>query len=311
MTPPLPLLSRFQSLVWGAVLGSSWGLQEHRTRPTLFDVQDFWVQVSVDRSPEFLQLAQRTQQIIRGVCPVGKSNPASCQVPPLSAATIAAIESLDPWFDGLISTLLHPQSRPEPPPPLNAIHDLWQKMLFAKGPLAESLNTIISRWVATLAQELAQAHLAFVIQVAETDLQDYYSVGQFAARLSRLEVEPEVASIAIAWYCFRCTPQDLALSLTRAVQYSPHPHLAGLLTGTWSCLYNGKVIFASTIGAAYLIASIPPLPDSVIASTAISELLRSVTLLFAQWAGVLVRNETTLSPKALLTITAPRQMLHV
>jgi ADP-ribosylglycohydrolase len=97
---------------------------------------------------------------------------------------------------------------------------------------------------------------------------------------------PESASVALAFYCFLSTPEDIRLSVMRAVRAGVEPMLTGMLTGALSGAYN------STAGmpAAWRVAlSLPAGTTSLrelwgVAGAA--EILQLAARLFAAWSGV-------------------------
>lgn len=86
-------------------------------------------------------------------------------------------------------------------------------------------------------------------------------------RIKFNEVESTHNAIALALYCFACTPEDFTLAVTRAVRTRYQTPLTAALTGAISGVYNG-------------ISSIPGdrygFPETTL----------QAQLLFASWAGV-------------------------
>jgi hypothetical protein len=109
------------------------------------------------------------------------------------------------------------------------------------------------------------------------------------------EVESTHNAIALALYCFACTPEDFTLAVTRALRTKYRTSLTAAFTGTISGIYNG-------------ISSIPGDRHRS------SETTIQAQLLFASWAGVNNLNNSQMLEKqaiAASSLIQPRPCLKI
>lgn len=118
---------------------------------------------------------------------------------------------------------------------------------------------------------------------------------------------PESASIALAFYCFLSTPEDMRLSVMRAVRTGSDPILTGTLTGALSGAYNS--IAGMPVGWRGLLS--PPATDTSplrelwgVASAA--EIIQLAERLLAAWCGVYQAAEVAIEPSRLGAVAAPQ-----
>lgn len=116
---------------------------------------------------------------------------------------------------------------------------------------------------------------------------------------------PESASLALALYCFLSTPEDMRLSVMRAVRAGVEPILTGMLAGALSGAYN------STAGmpAAWRAALSQPAGTSPLRElwgvAGAAEILQLAARLLAAWSGVYQPAEAGIEPCRWGAVAAP------
>lgn len=290
------------------------------------------------RNQIFLQFAQLIQACVQTQCQRGQPplSPANSPRQPAALATQFA-----PWVTALIATLLNgqgantalldslttrispllelPTNRVAEDPnhyptltDLMAFSLLWKTMLLsapATGVAAPSaLPTVLTDWREMSANHDIATEWMLLLLPLEAEYQQQRPLHFVASQLQQQHLTTQSTAIAIAWYAFRTTPHDLALSLTRVVAHSPDPALSGLLTGLWSNLYNGEVGLTPTSGQAKMTLRPLGIPPATARSTQF--LAKAATQLFATWSGILY-SPSVLDEASLLQITAPRRLHHL
>lgn len=167
--------------------------------------------------------------------------------------------------------------------------------------LTEKLNadSLIPETIAFLGShtQLAQ-HLAQV----QTLLKQGASLERATAELVR-DAQPSTP-IALAFYCFLSTLEDLRLSITRAVKTGYQPQFTSAITGALSGAYNSTAGIPSTWRIALSQPDAKPL--AAWGMTTESEMLELSDSLVAVWSGVYDQATYTAALMPVAAIAAPR-----
>lgn len=160
--------------------------------------------------------------------------------------------------------------------------------------LKEKLNgiTLIEQTITFLGtQTQISQHLAQV----QALLEQQASLEQAVTQLTK-NTQPSTA-IALGFFCFLSTLEDLRLSLVRAAQTSDQPQLTTAIAGALSGAYNS----ISSIPISWRMAYSHPSPAE--GETTAAEILQLADSLVAVWSGVY---NQAIPPTQVTAIAAPR-----
>ncbi len=157
---------------------------------------------------------------------------------------------------------------------------------------------------------ITQTELGYLLQLPPQFWQELPCLELAIKEITR-QTTPSCVPIAIACYCFLCTPEDFSLSIRRA-KIAPQPELVTPLVGILSGAYNGLggIPFnwyaesQNLSETSSLKSSIAPLPNSSTHVLIGDAQYQLIDQLFAVWAGHYQTSLNTISWQNQM-VTAP------
>jgi len=196
---------------------------------------------------------------------------------------------------------------------LLSLVDLWQydtvnrdSVLALGYAIAQCLKeklqptTLIEQTIAFLgAPNLVAQELAQVQALLEQGAGLEKAITQLNKRDAQLDT-----SIALAFYCFLSTPEELRLSILRAARTGYQPQITTALTGALSGAYNSTSGIPTTLQMVLSRSATTPLTAWGMTTTA--EMLKLIDHMFAVWSGIYDQTRDSNQLLSVAAIASPR-----